>query len=235
MSRLTRPAPLDDPRGARFNSQSPMRIRPSVLSVIPPVAAVVVGVLSARAASNLLDNSPFLPATVAPGAGQDAAPLELRSILKEGADYEFSLYDPAKKQSTWARLNEGGHDFMVKAFDPTKEMVTIEVKNRSYRLTLKESKIALLAMTPGATGAIGGRGPMMPGGQPAMPGMAPPDQPGPLPFGVRGPQAAGATLTPDQLRNLEADINRRRELRRQAAAAQAASTAGQPATSSQQQ
>jgi hypothetical protein len=43
------------------------------------------------------------------------------------------------------------------------------------------------------------------------------------------------SLTPEQLRNLEADINRRRELRRQAAAAQSAmSPPGQPPGQPQQ-
>jgi len=36
-----------------------------------------------------------------------------------------SLYDTAKKQSTWARLNESGHDFTVKAFDSEQEIVTV--------------------------------------------------------------------------------------------------------------
>jgi len=174
-----------------------------------------------QATSNLLDNSPFLPGNVAAGAGQDSAPLELRSIVKEGGEYEFSLYDAAKKQSTWSRLNESGHDFTVKAFDPAKEVVTVEHKSRTYKLALRESKIALLAVAPGPPQAGGGTAPAngAPGSQPAglRPGI------GPFPAAMeRGPNGTAPSLTPEQLRNLEADINRRRELRRQAAAAQSA-------------
>jgi hypothetical protein len=197
----------------------------SILSWVGPLLGVMMAALPLQATSNLLENSPFLPGNVAPGAGQDSAPLELRSILKEGGDYEFSLYDVTKKQSTWAGLNESGHDFTIKAFDPDKEVVTVEHKNRTYKLTLKEAKIALLAVAPGqaqaragmpANGAPG-EGGVMP------PGVSPPG--GPFPMGVRGPNGTAPSLTPEQLRNLEADINRRRELRRQAAAAQSAGSA----------
>jgi hypothetical protein len=205
-----------------------MRANLPTLVLVAPLFAVTVAALPLRAASNLIDNPPFQPANGGPNAmAQQVAPLELRSILKEGAEYEFSLYDPAKKQSTWARLNEPGHEFTVKAFDAEKETVTIEQKNRTYKLTLKESKIALLAMTPGQMPAIGA---VAPNGQPGSgqipPG--PPPQAGPFPMGGRGPVGMAPSLTPEQLRNLEADINRRRELRRQAAAAQTGGPPSQP-------
>jgi hypothetical protein len=173
------------------------------------------------AASNLLESSPFLPPSSAGGAAaKETAPLELRSILKTGDDYEFSLYDTVKKQSTWARLNEPGHDFVVKAYDTEKETVTIEHQNRTYRLTLKEAKIVPLNMVPGSnqppmpTIATLGLTPLQ-GGTRSQPGVAP---------GVErnlGQTGSPSTLTPEQIRNLEADINRRRELRRQAAASMA--------------
>jgi len=196
-----------------------MRANTSPLALVGMSLVVALGFLPAFAASNLLENSPFLPANLAFGAGQDTAPLELRSILKEGADYEFSLYDPAKKLSTWARLNEVGHDFVVKAFDPAKETVTVEQKSRTYRLALKESKITPMAATSIQQAAMAG---MPPGGfqgaAPGMPPSVPPDRAGPGQFGNRVQAAPTPPLTPEQLRNLEADINRRRELRRQAAA-----------------
>jgi hypothetical protein len=194
---------------------------------VGPLLGALLTTLPLQAASNLLENSPFLPGNVAAGAGQDSAPLELRSILKEGSDYEFSLYDPAKKQSTWAQLNEAGHDFTVKAFDPDKEVVTVEVKNRTYKLALKEAKIALLTVVPGQPSANTVRSPNT-GPEGALPpGVLPPG--GPFPPGIRGPNGMAPSLTPEQLRSLEADINRRRELRRQAAAAQSAGAAsGQP-------
>ena len=200
-----------------------MRANASFLSWIGPLLGVAIAALPLQATSNLLENSPFLPGNVAAGAAQNSAPLELRSILKQGGEYEFSLYDTAKKQSTWARLNESGHDFTVKAFDSDKEIVTVEQKNRTYLLALKESKIALLTVAPGQTSANAGMPPNSAPGGILPPGVLPPG--GPFPPGVRGPNGSAPSLTPEQLRSLEADINRRRELRRQAAAAQSAGAA----------
>lgn len=103
---------------------------------------------SVWADSNLLENSPFLPTGQAAAAAQQSAPLELRSIVKEGGQYEFSLYDAAKRQSTWIRLNEPGTDFLVKAFDPANNVVTVEQHSRIYTLALKEGKIAPSAISP---------------------------------------------------------------------------------------
>jgi hypothetical protein len=179
---------------------------------------VALTVLSLRAGSNLLENSPFLPAAGMAATAQQAAPLELRSILKEGGEYEFSLYDAAKKSSTWARLNEPGHDFMLKAYDSEKETVTVEQKGRTYKLALKEAKIALMAATQGQPPMIAGV--PLNGAQASLPPGAPPQIGSFPPGGGRGPPGSTPSLTPEQLRNLEADINRRRELRRQASSAQ---------------
>jgi len=178
------------------------------------LSGLTLGLHGLRAGSNLLDNSPFLPVTAAAAAAaKDTAPLELRSIIKVGESYEFSLYDPAKKQSTWAKLNEAGNDFVIKAYDANNQAVTVEQRARSYRLVLKEAKIAAMAAgsaQSGTTGNVSPGGPF-PGAAGAIgPGGAPPP-------GSRGPSGNAPALTPDQIKNLEADINRRRELRRQAA------------------
>ena len=187
--------------------------------LILPLLGMVPLVLPVQAGSNLLENSPFLPPNVsAAGAALEAAPLELRSVLKAGGEYEFSLYDPAKKQSTWARLNEPGHDFVVKAYDPEKDTVTVELRNRTFKLTLKEAKIAQLSTAPGQPPAAVAAGPQPVAGR---------GQPGPTPPG-RDQSGAAPALTPEQLRNLQADINRRRELRRQATASPGPATPAQP-------
>jgi hypothetical protein len=203
-----------------------MRAVPSLQHLILPLLGMVLVTLPAPAGSNLLENSPFLPPNNALGAAQEATPLELRSILKAGNVYEFSLYDTAKKQSTWVGLNEAGHDFLVKTFDPANNSVTVEQRSRTYKLTLKEAKIALLSTPPGPPGSTGGPPGSLVGGvlqtgtgpqfqSPA--GTIGRNQPGPIP-----------ALTPEQLRNLEADINRRRELRRQATVSPAPLSTAQP-------
>ena len=176
-------------------------------------------VLPVQAGSNLLEHSPFLPPNVsAAGAAQETAPLELRSVLKVGGEYEFSLYDSAKKQSTWARLNEPGYDFVIKAYDPEKDTVTVELRNRTFKLTLKEAKITQLSIAPGQPPAAVAAGPQPVAGR-GQPGPTSPgrDQSGPAP-----------ALTPEQLRNLQNDINRRRELRRQATTSPGPTTPAQP-------
>lgn len=210
-----------------------MRELASIRSLLLPLLAIAAGALPIRAGSTLLENSPFLPPNTSAGAAQEASPLELRSILRAGGDFEFSLYDPAKKLSTWARLNEPGHDFIVKAYDPQKEMVTVERRSRTYKLALKEAKILPLAVVSSQTPGMAGMPPgMTPGSGPMGPGA--PGQMGPIPMGGRGPIGPAPSLSPEQLRSLEAEINRRRELRRQAAAQPGSTPQAQPSTPPQQ-
>ena len=183
---------------------------------VMPLLGLIMLALPVQGGSNLLENSPFSPPNVA-GAVAEAAPLELRSILAAGGDYQFSLYEAAKKRSTWVSLNEAGHDFQIKAFDAATNTVTVEQQNRTYKLTLKEAKIIPLITAPGPAPA-GGAGPA-----PVASGPA-----GPVPVAIQGPAGAAPALTPEQLRNLEASINRRRELRRQATAASTPAPPGQP-------
>ena len=197
-----------------------MRAAVSIQWVFMPLLGVMVWTRPLVADTNLLENSPFVPPNVSGAGATAAAPLELRSVIKEGGEYEFSLYDTAKRQSTWVKLNEAGHDFVVKAYDPANESVTVEQQNRTFKLALKEAKIVPLAVVAVPGSNQPGSMPGLPPG--AMPLVGTRVQPGPvIPGANRGPNAPGPTpaLTPEQLRNLEADINRRRELRRQAAAA----------------
>lgn len=205
-----------------------MREVSSILHLILPLLGMVALGPPAPAASNLLENSPFLPPNNSQGAAQEATPLELRSVLKAGSVYEFSLYDTAKKQSTWVGLNESGHDFLIKAFDPANDSVTVEQRSRTYKLTLKEAKIALLSLPPGPPGSVGGA-PQFGTGVPQS-GTGPQFQ---SPAVGRNPPGPIPALTPEQLRNLEADINRRRELRRQATVSPAPLSTAQPPPSGQ--
>lgn len=167
-----------------------------------------------------MEESPFLPPNSGAGGGETKHhPLELRGIFKDGSHFEFSIYDTAKKQSVWVKLDQPGHDFVVRAYDSGKQAVTVEQQHQTYVLTLSKSKIVPLKMSsaPGRStpGVRKPAGPMPPGMRRF------PNQQGRGPSVVRGPNGVPipTALTPEQLRNLEADINRRRELRRQAAAA----------------
>lgn len=207
-----------------------MRAVASIQRLIMPLVGVLSLALPVQAGSNLLENSPFLPTNAAAAGKQDAAPLELRSILKSGGDYEFSLYDLAKKQSTWTRLNEPGHDFVVKTYDPQKDTVTVEQRNRTYKLVLIEGKITPLRGVPQPPRSAGQaaqqqqqQGGQKQGGQKQGGQKQGGQNPG---GGTQSGQTAGGgtqsgsapALTPEQVLALEADINRRRDLRRQATA-----------------
>jgi hypothetical protein len=159
------------------------------------VLGLISTIISARAASNLLENSPFLPADAAAHASQSTAPLELRSIVKEDGQYEFSLYDPAKKQSTWVRLNELGNGFLVKSFDPANNTVMVEQHSNTYTLSLKEAKIDVstaLPTPPVLSSSFGN------------------------PNGSKDQQVAKNELTPAQIRLLEhlREVKRQREAAR---------------------
>jgi hypothetical protein len=127
-----------------------------IWSLAVPLCGVVMLTLSAQAASGLLENSPFLPPGAVAGVALQAAPLELRSIVKSDGQFEFSLYDSARKQSTWVRLKEPGHDFLVKAYDAANGLVTVEQRSRTYTLALKEARIVPLAMIPGSPSSSAG-------------------------------------------------------------------------------
>jgi hypothetical protein len=156
-----------------------------VLKQALPILGMMSSIMSARAESSLLENSPFLPPDATGSAVSTSAPLELRSILKEGGQYEFSLYDPARKQSTWVGLNEPGNPFLVKAFNPANDTITVEQRSRTYMLTLKKANISMLR--PG-----GGLQPVAT--MPPMP-IAPPQD--------LGPSTAGVTDSPSRMERLQ--------------------------------
>lgn len=172
--------------------------------------AVSLGALSglvswAPGAESLPGASPFLP----PASQEQAAPtedaqIELRGIMATGDDYMFSIYDASRRMSVWKGLNEPGHEFVVRSFDPARDAVTVEHQGRTLTLALRTAKVASApAYTP----------PM-----PATPGA-----------GV--PQPVVLNPTPaDEQRRLEAiaaEVNRRRMIRQQALQASRAA-AGQP-------
>jgi hypothetical protein len=141
------------------------------MALMVPLWSALILVPSVQAGSNLLENSPFLPTEQAAAVAQQAAPLELRSILMEGGQYEFSVYDTATRQSTWVGLKEPGHEFLVKTFDPTKNVVTVERRSRTYTLALKEARIAALAPANGLQSLVAGMPP--PGAQPPANSVVP--------------------------------------------------------------
>jgi hypothetical protein len=160
--------------------------------------------------------SPFLP----PSAQGNAAPvtsdsqIELRGIMAIGDGYMFSLYDTARKTSSWVKLNDRGHDFVVKNYDAQRDVVTIDYQGRSLNLTLRTAKVVSAPVVQTA---------------PAASALTSPPSPAPQPIG--GPVVLNPTPADEQrrLEAIAAEVNRRRMIRQQALqASRAAAAQGQP-------
>lgn len=159
-----------------------------------------------RGADALSGSSPFLPPSTggeAAAASSDAT-LELRGIMGTDEDLMFSIYDPAKHMSAWKRLNQPGHEFVVRSYDASRDAVTVDFQGRSLTLVLKTAKVA-----------------SAPAGALPVAGVAP--QP------VGGPVVLNPTPADEQrrLEAIAAEVNRRRMIRQQALQASRAA-AGQP-------
>jgi len=115
--------------------------------------------MGARADTKLAATSPFLPPDGAGAtAGAENTPLELRGILRDGDGYRFSIFDPAKKSGQWVKLNEPGHDFVVKTHDLAHDTVTLDFQGRVLTLPLHSAKVVGLAPTEPESASL--RGPM---------------------------------------------------------------------------
>ena len=135
----------------------------SVRSALFPVLLGLVLGLGARAADPLAPSSPFLPPTMAGGtAAPENTPLELRGILVDDGGYRFSVFDPVRHTGTWARVNEPGHDFVIRAHDTARDMITLDYQGRVLTLPLRTAKVA--AAPVGGTPVMNGP----PGSSPAV-------------------------------------------------------------------
>ncbi|MDB6169679.1 MAG: hypothetical protein JWM88_2543 [Verrucomicrobia bacterium] len=109
---------------------------------------------NARAANALAPSSPFLPPSAAGAPATENNPLELRGILVDDGGYRFSLFDPSRHTGTWARLNESGHDFVIRAHDAARDIITVDYQGRVLTLPLRTAKVVVVA--PPAPNAGGG-------------------------------------------------------------------------------
>lgn len=134
-----------------------------------------------------------------------AAALEFRGFVDVGGGKQFRLFDPAKKQGAWVRLNERSPEFeaVVRQHNEGEESVSVEHQGRTVTLTMRKAKIVADVAAAAA----------------------------PAPSGV-APAGPAITVTPavtqsvmvnpspaDEQRRLEAvaaEVNRRRALREQA-------------------
>lgn len=183
-----------------------MRVRPDLLlRLLPPLLAVAGGDAFAQG------RSPFTPPAAAAPAAAAAAPsggLEYRGNLDTGDGMQFRLFEPAKKNGVWVRLNQRNEEFDVIArrYDDEQKTLTVEHQGRTLTLSMRVAKVVS-------------------GGSPAQ-AMAPPPPPGapaaPPPVNVAPAVTQSVVVNPtpaDEQRRLEAvaaEVARRRALREQA-------------------
>lgn len=145
-------------------------MRPRVIQVIL-IGAFSLGLAETSrplwAAADVAAESPFLPPGngAAAAAVTDGAPIELRGIMTMPDGLHFSIFDPAKKSSTWVRLNERGAPYLVRTYGIVDgaDQVKVEYQGSTLTLGLKAAKI--VAMAPGQMiAAAGPGGPMARGG-----------------------------------------------------------------------
>jgi len=169
----------------------------TTLFSLPLFAALLLGTVT-RSGAQLAQSSPFMPAqAAATTAVTEGAPLELRGVMDTGSGLLFGIFDPVKKVSVWSKLNEKDHDFLVKSYDATNEMVTVQHGGRTLNLAMRASKVASSGQA-----------------------TAPPPMSAPTGMPTAVAQSVVLNPTPaDEQRRLEAvaaEVRRRRALREQA-------------------
>ncbi|MBC7369626.1 MAG: hypothetical protein H7343_22890 [Undibacterium sp.] len=113
--------------------------RPSRSSLMLVTALLA---LTARSHGQLSANSPFMPAAASGSAVvTEGAAIELRGVMETKEGVSFCIFDPAKKVSTWTRLNQKGLDFLVKSYDPVHETVSVDYAGRTITLAMRAVKV----------------------------------------------------------------------------------------------
>lgn len=103
------------------------------------LAGASVGMGQVGPLESLVANSPFAPKTGATAAAPTDAALEFRGVFTDQGELFFSIYDAAKKGSTWVALNESGHPFTVRSYDADAQSVTAEHRGRTLTLALRKA------------------------------------------------------------------------------------------------
>ncbi|MBP8257130.1 MAG: hypothetical protein KAX37_07365 [Opitutaceae bacterium] len=106
--------------------------------------AFVIASASLVAAETDAKRSPFLPpdTQAATPAASEHSSLEFRGVLVMEGRQQFNFFEPAKRLSTWVRLNEPGAAVVVKSYDARADTVAVEFSGQSLTLALQKPKIS---------------------------------------------------------------------------------------------
>lgn len=106
--------------------------------------ACVIAAASLATAETAAKRSPFLPPETPAGPPPATEPtsLEFRGVLVMEGRQQFNFFEPAKRLSTWVRLNEPGAAVIVKSYDARADTVVVEFGGQSLTLALQKVKIS---------------------------------------------------------------------------------------------
>ena len=123
--------------------------------------ALAIALAAPAARAGVSTESPFAPRGLL-GAAASNSPIELRGITSDDQGVRFAIYDPAKKDGAWVRIDEKGQPYVVRSYDAASNRITVDYQGRTQTLALAEPKFG-----PSKTAPV-----MM------IPGMVPQAQPG---------------------------------------------------------
>jgi hypothetical protein len=172
------------------------------LTLLAFIAVPALAQTTAPSLQNLVQNSPFGSAAAAGQPAAAAGPLEFRGTFVDRGERFFSILDTAGRRAEWVGLNDTGHAFQVKSYDPDNETVTLDYQGRSLSLKLRTARITAMTMPAPQPG---------PQNQPTAAGGPGQNFP-PVPSAAPTP----STTEAQRLAQVAEEIRRRRALRQQA-------------------
>ncbi|NOT95210.1 MAG: hypothetical protein HOP00_02710 [Nitrospira sp.] len=121
-----------------------------MILIAAQVSCVLVGMAPAVSFSlnqrleSLVTNSPFGP--VGQSTTEAAIPIEFRGWCAEGNREYFSIYEVAKKKSTWIELGVQEEGLYIIEYHADDESVSLRYAGRRFRLRLKKALIGIPAL-----------------------------------------------------------------------------------------
>lgn len=94
------------------------------------------------APGHLISASPFLSPEGESAAVLAPERLKFAGLMQSATGTYFCIRNPARHGDvTWVGLNETGHDFQVRSYDPASETIEVDTGGRILRLSLPQSKV----------------------------------------------------------------------------------------------
>ncbi len=151
-----------------------MNIRRATLAL----AALLIAATGATARAGLSTESPFAPrGQPAAGLVTNNTPIELRGVVSDEQGMRFAIYDPAKKEGVWVRLDEKGQSFVVRSYDSATNRINVDYQGKTQTIVLAEPAFGPGKAIAGAV-AMPGTGGQPAAAQPIQGRFGPPGQAG---------------------------------------------------------